>query len=101
MRWIRCASVALAAGALVTGLSAGVAAAADGEVTVFETEVQPLTTYAAPEGCQKLPMAAHVLVNNTDKPVKIYGDPFCVGPSVTIPPGHGSHVAPGSGSFSA
>ena len=101
MRWMRCASVALATGALVTGLSAGVATAASGEVTVFETELQPLTTYSAPEGCQKLPMAAHVLVNNTDEPVRIYGDPFCVGPSVTIPPGHGSHVAPGSGSFSA
>lgn len=97
----RSVPVLLSASALAMGLSASPAAAANGEVIVFETEVQRLTTYATPDDCEKLPLAAHVLVNNTDDPVRIYGDPFCMGPSVTVPPGHGTHVAPGSGSFSA
>ncbi|MDA3643887.1 hypothetical protein LZ318_33265 [Saccharopolyspora indica] len=97
----RSVPVLLAVSALAMGLSAGTAAAAGGDVVVFETEVQQLTTYTSPEGCHKLPMAAHVLVNNTDKPVQIYGDPFCLTPSLTVAPGYGSHVAPGSGSFSA
>ncbi|MEU5849146.1 hypothetical protein [Saccharopolyspora shandongensis] len=97
----RSVSMLLPASALAMGLSAGSAAAANGEVVVFETEAQQLTTYAAPQGCEKLPLAAHVLVNNTDGPVRIYGDPLCMGPSVTVLPGYGSHVAPGSGSFSA
>ncbi|UNS99845.1 hypothetical protein MMF93_27885 [Streptomyces tubbatahanensis] len=68
---------------------------------MFSTEFQPLTHYENPEGCHKLPLDAHVLNNNTDQPVKVYGDPFCVTPGLTVQPGHGSHVAPGSGSFSA
>lgn len=79
----------------------GVALAASGQVTVFETEVQQLTTYDEPSGCHKLPEAAHVLNNQTDEPVRIYADPLCVGPGLVVEPGHGSHVAPGSGSFSA
>ncbi|MEV0600187.1 hypothetical protein AB0I82_12940 [Streptomyces sp. NPDC050315] len=101
----RVASVfALIAVALIASVSAtapATAAPSDGEVTVFETEFQPLTTYENPEGCHKLPAGAHVLVNRSDKPVQIYGDPFCVTPSLTVQPGHGSHVAPGTGSFSA
>lgn len=99
MRLSRSAPVLLAAAAL-TALPAA-AAAATGQVTVFETEVQPLTTYDDPAGCHKLPAAAHVLTNRTDEPVRIYGDPFCLTPSLTVQPGHGSHVAPGSSSFSA
>ncbi|WP_433869047.1 hypothetical protein [Saccharopolyspora sp. CA-218241] len=95
------AATALAAGAFAMLVSAGAATASTGEVAVFETELQPLTSYANPTGCHKLPMAAHVLVNQTDQPVRIYGDPFCLTPSLTVQPGHGSHVAPGSGSFSA
>lgn len=88
-------------GALSTmGAAAVPASAATGQVTVFETEVQSLTTYDNPDGCYKLPLAAHVLNNQTDEPVRIYGDPFCMGPSLLVEPGHGSHVAPGSGSFS-
>ncbi|KAB8161255.1 hypothetical protein FH609_027310 [Streptomyces sp. 3MP-14] len=75
--------------------------AAEGEVTVFGTEVTPLTNYADPVGCHKLPLDAHVLTNRTDGPVTIYGDPFCLTPGLTVQPGYGSHVAPGSGSFSA
>ncbi len=90
----------LAGAVLITGFAATAASAATGEVTVFETETTRLTTYADPSGCHKLPLAAHVLNNHTDRPVRIYGDPFCAGPSVTVQPGFGSHVAPGSGSFS-
>ncbi len=89
------------AGALLIGSPGGSALAATGQVTVFETEVQELTTYDDPSGCQQLPPAAHVLNNETDEPVRIYGDPLCLGPSLVVQPGHGSHVAPGSGSFSA
>ncbi|MEZ7006295.1 hypothetical protein VM636_04330 [Streptomyces sp. SCSIO 75703] len=93
---------ALLAAVAWVGLTPGpAAAAAEGEVTVFQTELQPLTVYRDPAGCHKLPAAAHVLNNATDGPVRIYGDPFCLGPSVTVPPGYGAHVAPGSGSFSA
>ncbi|MFB4263387.1 hypothetical protein [Nonomuraea sp. GTA35] len=31
----------------------------------------------------------------------VYGDPFCLAPGLTIHPGYGAHVMPGSGSFSA
>lgn len=100
MRLPRIAAVLLAAAAL--GSAPGIAsAAASGEVTVFQTEFQQLTTYEDPDGCHKLPAAAHVLTNGTDEPVRIYADPFCAGPSVAVQPGYGSHVAPGSGSFSA
>ncbi|WP_062213914.1 hypothetical protein [Streptomyces sp. NBRC 109706] len=75
--------------------------AATGDVSVFGTELSPVTTYESPEGCHKLPLDAHVLINNSDSPVRIYGDPFCLTPSLTVQPGYGSHVAPGSGSFSA
>ena len=71
-----------------------------GQVVVFENEITPLTTYNNPNGCYKLPLLAHVLVNQTDKPVRVYADPLCLSPSLTISPGYGSHVAPLSGSFS-
>ena len=99
MRLSRSAPVLLAAA--LTALPAGAAGAATGQVTVFETEVQKLSTYSDPAGCHKLPPAAHVLTNQTNEPVQIYGDPFCLTPSLTVQPGHGSHVAPGSGSVSA
>ncbi|GAA0823688.1 hypothetical protein ACFQVD_03335 [Streptosporangium amethystogenes subsp. fukuiense] len=76
------------------------AQAATGEVVVFEVEPIPLKVYTDPSGCVKLPPAAHVLINQTDKPVRTYSDPLCLGPSLTVQPGYGTHVAPGSGSFS-
>ncbi|MBE9373689.1 hypothetical protein IQ251_04410 [Saccharopolyspora sp. HNM0983] len=94
-------SALFAAAAAVAAVPTGAAFAASGHVAVFETEVQPLTTYESPSGCEKLPPAAHVLTNETDRPVRIYADPFCVTPGLEVQPGHGSHVAPGSGSFSA
>ncbi|NGO44692.1 hypothetical protein [Streptomyces ureilyticus] len=102
---MRCARVFMfaAAGALLAASAAtGTAAAAEqGDVVVFTTEATPLTVYRDPQGCQKLPPDAHVLTNHTDRPVTVYADPFCLTPGLTVEPGYGSHVAPGSGSFSA
>lgn len=94
-------SIAAAAGMFTVAAAAGTAVAATGTVSVFGTELEQVTNYDSPSGCQKLPVTAHVLVNNTDAPVRIYADPFCLTPSLTVPGGYGSHVAPGSGSFSA
>lgn len=71
-----------------------------GKVVVFSTEFTELATWEDPYGCVKLPLDTHVLINQTDKAVLIYADPFCLTPGLTVAPGYGSHVAPGSGSFS-
>ncbi len=73
---------------------------ATGRVVVFSTELQKIDTWEAPEGCQKLPAAAHVLINETDEVVNTYGDPLCMTPSVSVQPEYGTHVAPDTGSFS-
>ncbi|WP_206323780.1 hypothetical protein [Streptomyces sp. HNM0574] len=70
-------------------------------MTVFSTEFNSLSVYENPSGCHKLPLDGHVLVNRTDKPVTLYGDPFCMTPGMTVQPDHGAHVVPGTGSFSA
>ncbi|MEV7098789.1 hypothetical protein AB0M80_38750 [Amycolatopsis sp. NPDC051045] len=62
--------------------------------------MQKLDTWENPEGCQKLPAPAHVLVNETDAVVNIYGDPLCMTPNLSVEPGYGAHVAPETGSFS-
>ena len=102
MGYIRTFLLAVA-GALFAGtaLSGTAAAVEPGEVVVFRTELSPLTVYEEPHGCHKLPADAHVLTNRTDRPVTVYGDPFCLTPGLVVQPGHGAHVAPGSGSFSA
>ncbi|GHF94387.1 MULTISPECIES: hypothetical protein [Amycolatopsis] len=83
------------------GSSASADPAADtGRVVVFSSETQALDNWDDPAGCQKLPVAAHVLVNETDRVVDTYADPFCVTPGVSVQPGYGTHVAPGTGSFS-
>lgn len=76
------------------------ALAAGGNVVVFESEFTKVVTYDNPSGCYKLPLLAHVLVNQTGKDVRIYLDPLCLASSMTVPPGYGSHVAIGTGSFS-
>jgi hypothetical protein len=86
-------------------VAAGSAASADsapdtGRVVVFSTELQELDVLENPEGCQKLPVAAHVLINETDKVVNTYGDPLCLAPNLSVQPGYGAHVASGTGSFS-
>ncbi|GAB2773470.1 hypothetical protein [Amycolatopsis magusensis] len=94
-------SMAAVLAAFTTLMVTAPASAASGRVMVFETEFTELTVYQDPTGCHKLPAAAHVLVNDTDGTVRIYGDPLCLTPSLEVAPNHGSHVAPGSGSFSA
>ncbi|AHH95177.1 hypothetical protein GCM10010174_55580 [Kutzneria viridogrisea] len=90
---------ALLVGAALLAPATASAKAATGRVLVFELEYVPLTVWENPKGCKKLPLAAHVLVNQTDTPVEIYADPFCLSPSLDVNPGFGSHVVPGSGSF--
>ncbi|GAB3734753.1 hypothetical protein GCM10027598_60500 [Amycolatopsis oliviviridis] len=76
------------------------AQAVAGEVVVFSTEFQRVDSYKNPEGCTILPVAAHVLVNQSSSGVVVHGDPLCLTPGVRIEPGYGSHVPPMSGSFS-
>src|SRR5687767_14641477 len=71
---------------LATGSTVAPASASSGQDVVFETESLPLSTYADPQGCHKLPPAAHVLVNQTSEPVRIYADPLCLSPSMTVQP---------------
>lgn len=82
-------------------VAAPAAQASEGRVVVFSTEVQALDVYDNPVGCQKLPLAAHVITNETDAPITTYADPLCLSPGIQILPGYGSHVAAGTGSFSA
>ncbi|GHJ91360.1 MULTISPECIES: hypothetical protein [Streptomyces] len=97
----RAVLISLVAASAVLGLAGSAQAAATGDVVVFSTEVQPLDVYRDPAGCRQLPTVAHVLTNQTDRPVRIYGNPFCLGPSVVVQPGYGTHVPGGAGSFSA
>ncbi|EME51183.1 hypothetical protein [Amycolatopsis decaplanina] len=76
------------------------AQAVAGEVVVFSHELQRLDSYKNPEGCNILPVAAHVLVNQSSSGVVVHGDPLCLTPGVRVEAGYGSHVPPMSGSFS-
>jgi hypothetical protein len=100
MRRIGSTLVAIGVGAVVMGASAFPAYADTGEVTIFFNEFVPLKTYEQPQGCHTLPPGAHVLNNQTDYPVRIYADPLCLSPSLTVQPGYGSHISPFMGSFS-
>ncbi|KDN22610.1 hypothetical protein DV20_08745 [Amycolatopsis rifamycinica] len=83
------------------GSSASADPTADtGRVVVFSTEEQALDQWEDPAGCQKLPVTAHVLINDTDAVVTTYADPLCLTPGLSVEPGYGAHVAPGTGSFS-
>ncbi|MFC8794470.1 hypothetical protein [Streptomyces cinereoruber] len=88
-------------GGFAAGSGRAAQADAVGDVVVFSTEAQALDVYGDPSGRHRLPAVAHVLTNRTDKPVRIYGNPFCLGPSVAVQPGYGTHVPGGAGSFSA
>lgn len=94
------AAVVACAATIVAGTSAAAnTAATKGWVTVFSTEFTKLTSWENPSGCSMLPVAAHVLINQTDKPVRVYSDPLCLTPGPTVRPGFGSHVTPDAGSF--
>jgi hypothetical protein len=101
MRKLASVLVVVVCGLAISILTGVPAQAATGDVTVFSTELQPLDVYHDPVGCVKLPVAAHVLTNQTSSDVRVYADPFCLTPNLTVQPGYGSHVAPGSGSFFA
>jgi hypothetical protein len=90
---------ALAATALLASMNPPAQAAA-GRVAVFSTEVTAIEIYRNPNGCNKLPLAAHVLVNLTNADVVVHADPFCMTPGLVVKEEHGSHVTPGSGAFS-
>jgi hypothetical protein len=102
-RGIRALVVAVVCGAgLAAGATANASAdaAASGAVLVFQHELTATTRYVNPKGCTKLPLAAHLLVNTTDKDVKLYADPLCLTYSMVVPPGYGAHIPPVTGSFS-
>ncbi|KOV77991.1 hypothetical protein [Nocardia sp. NRRL S-836] len=100
MKRLVTATLATLAATGLLGSAASPAQAAEGRVAVFSTEVTPVAVYEDPNGCTTLPPDAHVLVNLTDTEVVVYGDPLCLTPGVAVAPGYGSHVTPGSGSFS-
>ena len=94
------AGAAIAVAATFAAAAPASADQATGKIVVFSTEFTELTVVENPDGCVKLPVDAHVLANQTDKAVQVHGDPFCLTPGLTVEPGYGSHVTPGSGSFS-
>ncbi|WP_372410666.1 hypothetical protein [Streptomyces luteireticuli] len=76
-------------------LGGGVPAqAAGGEVVVFQVDALPLKHYPNPQGCTNLSTALHhVLINQTDRPVKVYNLPNCIGvPLATVQPDTGAHA---------
>lgn len=84
---------------LTTVVTATPAAAATGSVVVFSIDELPLDVYKNPTGCKKLPIAAHVLANLTNRDVYVHGDPTCLTPGLPVPADHGVHVPPGTGAF--
>ncbi|KOX12398.1 hypothetical protein [Nocardiopsis sp. NRRL B-16309] len=92
---------AFAAAAAAVLVSAVPAQAATGEIVVFTTELEEVTTYQDPESgsCRHLPLTAHVVINQTDSDVFIHANAFCFGPGVLVAPDRGWH-APPSGMFS-
>ncbi|MBM7769864.1 hypothetical protein JOD54_000068 [Actinokineospora baliensis] len=106
MRFARSVSTTLSCAALTTLALAPTAAADEpppqpDQVVVFQFEFKPVTVYRAPSGCYTLPLASHVLINQTDRVVTIYHDPLCVFPIFPVhqlAPGNGTHVSP-VGSF--
>ncbi|GAB2499678.1 hypothetical protein [Nocardiopsis aegyptia] len=101
MKLCRAIATTFAAAAVTVLVSTGPAHAATGEVIVFTTEFEELTTYQDPASgsCRQLPPTAHVVINRTDADVYIHAGPACWGPGVTVAPDHGWH-APPSGMFS-
>ncbi|GAB2709315.1 hypothetical protein [Kitasatospora kifunensis] len=103
----RTAITVLIAAATLIGVAAAPTQAATGRVVVFSNELQPLTVYQDPQGCQQLPKLAHVLNNETSSDIQVFGDPFCTIPATVpisgigiLPAGYGTHVT-GAGSFRA
>jgi hypothetical protein len=102
-RVLSCLVVALSLSSVIAfpaaAASAPAPAAAEGKVTIFSHELAPLIVHEDPTGCTLILPTAHVLINQTDTTIRIYADPLCLSPSLTVPPGYGFHVSPSSGSF--
>lgn len=101
MKLFHVAASTFTAVAVTLLVSAGPAQAATGEVIVFTTEFEELTTYQDPASgsCRPLPPTAHVVINRTDADVFIHAGRTCFVPGVPVAPDHGWH-APPSGMFS-
>ncbi|WP_424189123.1 hypothetical protein ACOBQX_11960 [Actinokineospora sp. G85] len=98
------AGAVLLAVTLATAVPATAAAAGEpDQVVVFQHEFTELAVYPEPEGCIQLPLASHVIFNQTEEAITIYADPRClvpIEPVARVEPGHGSHVS-SVGSFRA
>ncbi|MFI7677230.1 hypothetical protein [Actinophytocola sp. NPDC049390] len=90
------------AAVLAAGLATP-AAAATGAVIAYTHDFTPLAVWEDPSGCTQLPLGTHIIFNETDGPITIYGDPLCLiplEPMAQVASGYGTHVS-AVGSFSA
>lgn len=96
-------AVALTASAALTSsaqASPAQASPGNGEVLVFTVDLVKATVFEDPRGCHELPLGAHVLINRTNRPIKIFPT-GCFGIGLTIGEGVGIHVPPAMGAFRA
>jgi hypothetical protein len=72
-------------------------------VVAYNSEFTPVHVWHEPVGCNVLPFATHVIVNETDRPIRVYADPVCLvplEPTATVFSGDSTHVS-SVGSFRA
>lgn len=103
MRVLRFVTVLLASGALAAGI-AGPASAKEpsDQVLVFIADaLVPVEKFASPDGCYRLPLGTHVVINDTDSPIALHAAPDCSGVGIDLAPEHGAHELPAFGSFEA
>lgn len=103
MRFTRTVRIGALAAVAATALVAQPAHAATGHVAVFTHEFDALHVYENPSGCHTLPIASHIIFNETDQVIVIYADPLCllpIEPFARVKPGFGTHVS-AVGSFRA
>lgn len=95
------ATAVLLCGVATTAQAEPEGARAEGAVLVFKNELSPSQRYDNPSGCTKLAPDSHLLTNLTDSRIRVYGDPFCLTPSLVVAPGTGAHIQTPISSFSA
>ncbi|GAA4410122.1 hypothetical protein ACFQV2_31255 [Actinokineospora soli] len=80
--------------AVLFGAAVTPAAAVDPDdgVLVYSIDFTPYDVYEKP-GCYQLLPTAHVVLNHSDRPIRIHAAPACLGPSVPLQPGTGAHTA--------
>ncbi|GAA4430574.1 hypothetical protein ACFQV2_32540 [Actinokineospora soli] len=103
MRFTRAVRIGALAAVAATALAAQPAHAATGQVVAFTHEFDALQVWVDPSGCHTLPIASHLIFNQTDQVVVIYADPLCllpIEPFARVKPGYGTHVS-AVGSFRA